>query len=367
MRSIIVLLAALVALASAPPAAAQRWDYRQSQDEMTGEMRIFTTSPLRAPKHSLGFPYQNLKAWLGVGCKAGSEWAYVGLTSTPILSNTETHSGYVTFSPRIRWDDRVETVDMIQEWGKQSLHFKDGKAAIWNMMTAKEVLLELEWYGSGQIYFSFPLANSEATIRKALTRCQAADYEQQYDIRQVQRLLKEAGFDPGPIDGLWGGSTASALSAFQSAVGLQSVSGLEPETLRRLGYQFPQSPQGGREQTDSLTSILRNVEILKTGRLPSGPQNHLSLSLQDQVSRCWTYTPGTDDGKNQKVEVSINLAPDGRLVGKPRVVNPALLDQDDRFRAAAESAVRAILKCSPYDLPVAQYSSWKEVTLTFTP
>ena len=58
---------------------------------------------------------------------------------------------------------------------------------------------------------------------------------------------------------------------------------------------------------------------------------------------------------------------DGRVIGTPRVVDSTRMNRDAYFRSAAENAVRAIQKCSPFDLPVAQYSEWKTMNLTFNP
>lgn len=42
------------------------------------------------------------------------------------------------------------------------------------------------------------------------------------EVRQLQLALKAAGFDPGPIDGIWGPRTQAALQAYQAATGRQS-------------------------------------------------------------------------------------------------------------------------------------------------
>jgi peptidoglycan hydrolase-like protein with peptidoglycan-binding domain len=34
-------------------------------------------------------------------------------------------------------------------------------------------------------------------------------------VLEVQQALKKAGFDPGPLDGIWGKKTAGAVAAFQ--------------------------------------------------------------------------------------------------------------------------------------------------------
>jgi len=41
---------------------------------------------------------------------------------------------------------------------------------------------------------------------------------------------------------------------------------------------------------------------------------------------------------------------------------------DDFFRTAAESAVRAVRLCTPLkNLPTTKYDRWQEITLTFNP
>ena len=55
------------------------------------------------------------------------------------------------------------------------------------------------------------------------------------------------------------------------------------------------------------------------------------------------------------------------MVGQPKVVDLRRMGRDAYFRTAAEAAVRAILRCSPFELPVNQYSEWKQMNLTFNP
>jgi hypothetical protein len=56
-------------------------------------------------------------------------------------------------------------------------------------------------------------------------------------IRQVQTALKNAGHDPGTIDGVLGQNTAAALGAYQRAKGLPTSQHLNAETLRSLGVR----------------------------------------------------------------------------------------------------------------------------------
>jgi len=56
----------------------------------------------------------------------------------------------------------------------------------------------------------------------------------QTHVRTAQEKLKEKGFDPGPIDGIWGPRTAAAVSDFQRSENLKVTSRLDAETLGKL-------------------------------------------------------------------------------------------------------------------------------------
>lgn len=52
--------------------------------------------------------------------------------------------------------------------------------------------------------------------------------------RQIQTALKNAGFDPGPIDGKIGPKTKKAIKDFQAANGLTADGKVGPETWAKL-------------------------------------------------------------------------------------------------------------------------------------
>ncbi len=53
-------------------------------------------------------------------------------------------------------------------------------------------------------------------------------------VRNVQRALKSRGYYHGPIDGVWGEESKSALRAYQKAKGLP-VADLSVATMESLG------------------------------------------------------------------------------------------------------------------------------------
>jgi outer membrane biosynthesis protein TonB len=63
----------------------------------------------------------------------------------------------------------------------------------------------------------------------------ATENPSQDDIRQIQQVLKDKGFNVGPLDGKLGKKTKQALSQFQRKQGLQQTGMPDVETLAALG------------------------------------------------------------------------------------------------------------------------------------
>jgi hypothetical protein len=147
----------------------------------------------------------------------------------------------------------------------------------------------------------------------------------------------------------------------------------------------PEKPKEEPKPQDRMTSILRNVEKLKeqpanqpqqparapqqaaTPQISAVQRQQLENSIQSQIKGCWRLDAGARQAEDLIVEITVTLAPDGRVIGQPRVVDATRMNRDAYFRSAAENAVRAILQCSPFKLPVAQYAEWKSMNLTFNP
>lgn len=71
------------------------------------------------------------------------------------------------------------------------------------------------------------------------------------DTRQVQQALKDAGFEPGPIDGILGSRTREALRNFQTANNLQATGEVNQDTLAALKLPSEEEgigAMGGREE-----------------------------------------------------------------------------------------------------------------------
>ncbi|WP_138379065.1 cell envelope integrity protein TolA [Luteithermobacter gelatinilyticus] len=100
-------------------------------------------------------------------------------------------------------------------------------------------------------------------------------------------------------------------------------------------------------------------------------QQTLSLAdaIRRQVHNCWSIPAGAKNAEDLQVVIRINLTPDGKLARPPKVKDQDRMHQPGQefFRTAAESALRAVRKCEPYELPRDKYELWREIELIFDP
>jgi hypothetical protein len=89
-------------------------------------------------------------------------------------------------------------------------------------------------------------------------------------------------------------------------------------------------------------------------------------ALRRQIGRCWTLPVGIDGVEDMVVQLRIQLRPD-RTVQMVTIHDQGRLSRDARFRAVAESARRAVDKCSPLNLPPDKYAVWREIDMKFYP
>jgi len=81
------------------------------------------------------------------------------------------------------------------------------------------------------------------------------------DVREVQGLLEKLGFDPGPVDGVWGSRTTEAWKAFAREAGVLALAvatvgklseGLSPEEVQELNEleaQWEEEQASGHSET----------------------------------------------------------------------------------------------------------------------
>lgn len=102
----------------------------------------------------------------------------------------------------------------------------------------------------------------------------------------------------------------------------------------------------------------------------AGAQNAMTASeidaLRSQLAKCWNVPVGAPDPSALVFRVRVFLNEDGTVASAPELLDQGGLG-DPYFRAAVDSAKRAVHICGPYELPPEKYASWSEIVIKFDP
>ncbi|MEM7777544.1 MAG: cell envelope integrity protein TolA [Pseudomonadota bacterium] len=129
------------------------------------------------------------------------------------------------------------------------------------------------------------------------------------------------------------------------------------------------SPPAGSERNARDRNLPRGPEAGtpdgRDDRLTASQLAMIGVMMRTAVKRCWNINSGLAGAERLAVEVELRLHPDGRLKGTPRVRNGR---SDPHFTDAANSALRALVQCAPYDLPAKLYKGgWDHMVVSFDP
>ncbi len=91
-------------------------------------------------------------------------------------------------------------------------------------------------------------------------------------------------------------------------------------------------------------------------------------ALRQQLAGCWSIIAGAQDAQNLSVDIQVTVNQD-KTVADAKVVDQLRYGSDALFRAAADSAMRALRApaCTPLALPDGKYDEWKSMTINFDP
>ncbi|MEF2072821.1 hypothetical protein [Consotaella aegiceratis] len=136
----------------------------------------------------------------------------------------------------------------------------------------------------------------------------------------------------------------------------------DEDQIAALLSQEKASGGGAKRSTDqaSLGSRQTTGSVLSRSQL-----GELQGMIREQMYNCWSPPVGATAGNSLQVSIHMRLDPSGALEGVPSIVSGG--GGAGAERAAAEAALRAVRRCSPYNLPTDQYQAWSEITLNFDP
>lgn len=145
------------------------------------------------------------------------------------------------------------------------------------------------------------------------------------------------------------------------------------------------TPQEEEEPSFDLDSFevtgSRIARVDEEDRRAVGLGTGLTISEEDalkyQIQECWNVPAGARDAENLIIELRLFLNPDG-TVQRTEILNQGRYRSDGFYRAAVDSAVRAVERCQTgsnfdgtfrrgYSLPRDRYDEWRTIGLTFDP
>jgi hypothetical protein len=105
-------------------------------------------------------------------------------------------------------------------------------------------------------------------------------------IYQLQNKLSVLGYDPGPVDGIWGGKTKSAMQLYQKNMGFLVTDRLDDDLINKLNI----IPDGARsaipEFRECVLAIAKNISKsyrLKVDWTGEGDEYLLGWYLQPKL------------------------------------------------------------------------------------
>lgn len=129
-------------------------------------------------------------------------------------------------------------------------------------------------------------------------------------------------------------------------------------------------PKAQRKPVDTSATAQSIEKSLPRGaRLDARATATLEQAIRSQVAPCWNPPLGGEGVGGMTVVLRIQLSRQGAVVGVPEVLDQTGVTGGNQAyaRAFAESARRAVIRCSPLTLPAEYYDAWKLFELNFDP
>ncbi len=104
----------------------------------------------------------------------------------------------------------------------------------------------------------------------------------------------------------------------------------------------------------------------KGAQLDARASAALVQAIRAQIAPCWNPPIGGDDAGRMTVLLHIRFAKNGSVVGVPEVLKQTA-GNATYAKVFAESAKRAVIRCSPVKLPAELYEAWRDIEFNFDP
>jgi hypothetical protein len=135
------------------------------------------------------------------------------------------------------------------------------------------------------------------------------------------------------------------------------------DRMAALLNKLPDAAREARTEDAPPDMPRKNVKGQSSGTQMTMAVNEID-ALRAKIAQCWNPPPGGLGADAIIVKLRLQLNEDGSLIGYPTVANSGF---SPFFQAAADSAVRAVYQCQPYELPSEKYAVWRDMILNFDP
>jgi outer membrane biosynthesis protein TonB len=145
----------------------------------------------------------------------------------------------------------------------------------------------------------------------------------------------------------------------------------KPLDMSKLSNLIDKALPKARTKPLDTSKLATTIEAAapKTAAIDPRAAATIAQAIRAQVAPCWNPPIGGADVRKMTVLIRADFTRDGRLIGVPSIVSQTgvTAGNADYSRAFAETARRALLRCSPLKLPVKQYDLWKSAEINFDP
>ncbi len=149
-----------------------QWAIDETSDEMTGENSIVMDGAKTAPTSPMKFPYQDTKAQVVYICDANRESISFWFTGPVNLSGGKYKGESLKYmTTRIKWNDMIIPTEIAFAPDGQGVYFVHPKDALRHALNSSSVLVELDWWNNGNVYFRFSLKGLSEAVKKARKKC----------------------------------------------------------------------------------------------------------------------------------------------------------------------------------------------------
>jgi len=135
--------------------------------------------------------------------------------------------------------------------------------------------------------------------------------------------------------------------------------------LKNLTPDVEETPDKPVEDIRTLDDVVDDAQDAPLGTKITSSELD---ALRYQLGQCWNVLAGAKYAEELIVEIRLKINRD-RTVNHATILNKSRYNRDPAYRAAAESALRALRnpRCSPLNLPPEKYEQWKSTIITFDP